>query len=139
MQCVGRDYLLKSSSGSSPGSSSATLTMKSHSLDVSSTNCARPTASGCSSTQMWGQPLDLSFSVATASSAASSAMPSGGLWEHVWFAVADLSMLTSGSPGQKEIRLTPAGGEEKGSSRQVYTCSEIQSYLYEKVTTIFNY
>lgn len=111
-------YLLKSSSVFSHGSSYITLSMKSHSLDVSFTNCARPGASGFSSTQMWTQLLDFSFSVAKASSAASFVMPSGGLWEweFEWFVEVDLSMLTSGSPGQKEIRLTPAGEEETASS-----------------------
>lgn len=89
--------------------------MKSHSLDVSSTNCAKPGASGRSSTQMWEQLFDFSFSVAKASSAASSMLSSSGLWEgeFEWFMELDLNMLTSGSPGQNEISLTPPG--KKGS------------------------
>lgn len=111
-------HLLKSSSVFSAGSSSVILSMKSLSRDVSSTNCSRPSASGCSSTQMWGRLFDFNLSTATASSAASSVMERGaGRWELVWFGGVGISMLISGSPGQKEIWLTPAEGERKLKGR----------------------
>lgn len=84
--------------------------MKSEFLDVSDINCARPGMRGSSNTQMCGRLLDFSISVAMASSAASSETSSSGLWE---FAEGDLRMLTSGSPGQKEIKLTPTGSAQQ--------------------------
>lgn len=100
-------YLLKRSNVFNPGSSLITFFMKSHSLDVSSTNCIRPGASGCNSTQMEERLLDFSFSAAMVSTL-DSVMSSGGPLEFKWFVEVELSMLISGSPGQKEIRLTPA-------------------------------